>query len=927
MAAGINGNSRAGIPTPSFDADFALSETLDPRITFSRASNATRVNSQGLIEYAPHNLLTFSEQFDNAAWTKTTTTVTANSFAAPNGTTTADTLTATGANSTTLGSLTTTANDHTFSVWLRRRTGTGTVEITAHSGGTWVAQTITSDWARYSVTQTLTAGTRTPGIRIVDSGDAVDVRGAQLNVGALQPYYPTTVKNLLGFSESFENAAWTKSNSYIQTNLLTWSEQFDNAAWTKGNSSITANTTIAPNGTLTGDKVVEDTANNTHRVAATNISVTSGASYTLSLFAKAAERSAILLSFGADNSAFPLTQALFSLTGAGSFTNISGTPNAVITNVGNGWYRCSITATASSTTSSGIIRFFVSSGTTSGSETYTGDGVSGLFIWGAQLVQGSTAGDYQQTLSAATPVMYKAPNGTMTADKLVENTAAAQHVLRGQSISYLLGTTYVFSVYAKAAERSRVQLTSYNGVSDVSTLFDLSNGTVVSGSGTITDVGNGWYRLSNTFAITSAHTTVFGAQVYIVSGTSLTNYTGDGTSGIYIWGAQLSDSASLDTYVATPGAAPTSTAYYGPRFTYDPVTKAPLGLLIEEQRTNLCLQSEDLGTSWINVNSSEILNTLISPAGTLTADKLVEDTAAGEHYINSASVTWAGNTQYTASVYLKAGERTRAQLQYGTGGNWVNGERTANFDLSAGTVVTSPGSPATASITSVGNGWYRCALTATTVASPSASGLLVKTIQSGTTTSYTGDGTSGIYIWGAQLEAGAKESSYIPTTTASATRSADVSNVTGSNFASWYRQDEGTLFAAYQGSEGAASRRILSLNDSTVNNIINSIASNGSGTASNYFEITTGGSLQAQLGASGSYTSTSQTSAGSYKVNDIAFSKNGAAALTDTTALIPVVNRLEIGVANSSFYLNGTIKRIAYYPTRLSNQQLQSLTS
>ncbi len=185
-----------------------------------------------------------------------------------------------------------------------------------------------------------------------------------------------------------------------RTNLLTYSEQFNNAAWGKGNSSITANTIVSPDGTLDADKVVEDTANNTHRVSVSNVSVTSGTAYTFSIFAKAAERSAVQLSFGSDASAFPITQAIFSLTGSGSFVNNGGTPNAVITNLGNGWYRCSVTATASSTTSSGVLRIFVCNGTTAGSDSYTGNGTSGLYIWGAQLEAGAFPTSYIPTVAA-----------------------------------------------------------------------------------------------------------------------------------------------------------------------------------------------------------------------------------------------------------------------------------------------------------------------------------------------------------------------------------------------------------------------------------------------------------------------------------------------------------------------------------------------
>jgi hypothetical protein len=127
------------------------------------------------------NLLTKTEELNDGAWTSSSLTAT-DGATDPNGGSTAETLVATGANGTVTQSLTAVAANHTFSVWLRRKTGTGNVDITCHSAGTWVTQTVTSSWARYSVTQTLTAGSRTPGIRIVTNGDEVEAWGADLRV-------------------------------------------------------------------------------------------------------------------------------------------------------------------------------------------------------------------------------------------------------------------------------------------------------------------------------------------------------------------------------------------------------------------------------------------------------------------------------------------------------------------------------------------------------------------------------------------------------------------------------------------------------------------------------------------------------------------------------------------------------------------------
>jgi hypothetical protein len=159
----------------------------------------------------------------------------------------------------------------------------------------------------------------------------------------------------------------------LRTNLLLRSEEFDNASWTKTRSSVTANTIIAPDGTLTGDKLVEDTsASNTHTINQT-ATISNATSYSLSFYAKAAERSLIRV-----NSPSLGVDLWFNLlTGT---VQIQTLGVGTITAVGNGWYR--IVATGTSTTTSGAATIFLSNGTT---HIYTGDGYSGIYIWGAQL--------------------------------------------------------------------------------------------------------------------------------------------------------------------------------------------------------------------------------------------------------------------------------------------------------------------------------------------------------------------------------------------------------------------------------------------------------------------------------------------------------------------------------------------------------------
>lgn len=165
--------------------------------TFSRTPTAgvlaaTYVDKDGVIQYAGENRVTYSEQFDNAAWTKSSVTISANSVAAPLGTgTTADTLTASGSNGTCRAAVTTVAVSYTFSVWLKRKTGSGNVDLTM-DGTTYVTKAVTTDWQRFEVTQTGVAGTSNPGVRIVTSGDAVYAWGAQVEIGSAAKSYLVT---------------------------------------------------------------------------------------------------------------------------------------------------------------------------------------------------------------------------------------------------------------------------------------------------------------------------------------------------------------------------------------------------------------------------------------------------------------------------------------------------------------------------------------------------------------------------------------------------------------------------------------------------------------------------------------------------------------------------------------------------------------
>ncbi len=362
-----------------------------------------------------------------------------------------------------------------------------------------------------------------------------------------------------------------------------------------------------------------------------------------------------------------------------------------------------------------------------------------------------------------------------------------------------------------------------------------------------------------------------------------------------------------------------------PRINHNPISLAVLGLLIEEQRSNLLLRSSELGTTWTlggSTPASLSANVTLAPDGSVSADRITGTTSASDRVQQTVSVS--ASTTYALSHYVQnnsASTRSKTHISF-PNSVVTNSEMYPNWSGAAITSITQIGATV-GSYQLEGASFYRVTLRATSNASDAGTATvrMYPAADQGATVKH-------LDFWGAMLEAATTDypyaTSYIPTTSAQVTRTADSITVTSSSFTGIHSATAGTIYAEFNLNAASGTRPIVSLDDGTANERIEMYVSG----TSLKFKVVDGGVTQCDITIGTVAAETFYKAAVAWQANDFTGCLSGTlAASPDTSGTLPTVDRMRIGSDQAGNFQNGHQKRTARFLERLTNAELQLITT
>jgi hypothetical protein len=637
----------------------------------------------------------------------------------------------------------------------------------------------------------------------------------------------------LNANGSFDEVTFNpNASANAVVNLFDYSQEFTNAYWATSAGNVTANTVVAPDGTLTGSTFTATAAFSS--IAKLLPSPSVGQVITFSVYVKNGN-----ITPGAPQQYFTLVNEISGATGINPHvqtwdlaTATPSTPSNLIsssiTPVGNGWYRCSITFTYLSTAY--VFRPRIWMGTYTGTNYAT----SFVYLWGAQIEYGSVLTPYQPKVASTNLLNYStdltntfywiknpgtatvtanaaiAPDGTLSAFKFVANAGITGRKSLYQAKNVSANTKYTWSLYVKSAGFANTSMwmdptpasllpNIYQGASS---LISLSNGTKGGASPnevTVIPVGNDWYRLSTT-ATTTTTTTSVNLTVALGDPNGSGTAVGDGVSGIFIWGPQFEK--VIDPQITPFNNIPTAykpttlnTNIVLPRFVkrdsantyyiagqYDEVT-------YNANSTNALYNIFPYSEDWTKNIQSQQNSTIasantVAPDGSFTGTRITStitggtNTALIQKLIAIPASQLTNNLPWCYSVYVKQGTSPAVTMvvAFNNGLTFKGGVLTLTWSTLAltiaGSVNQQVGGPGNYGVIDVGGGWYRLWYSITNNYNANQVSARVHVRDSGSS-NVLGEYS---YIWGAQVEQSNYPSIYQPTISTSTSPTESVSS-------------------------------------------------------------------------------------------------------------------------------------------------------
>ncbi len=821
-------------------------------------------------------------------------------------------------------------------------------------------------WIRVFATITLAASEGnflSNSARLDVQGSVHYIWGVQVEVGDVgTSYIPTTTATA---SRSPDIASIEGDNFGTYRKNVVSNTSFRKASDGYLITGVNANATyesyagISPSGNYDALKITADSTTGFHRILQ-YVTLDNSSVYSVSSYLKAGGTDKCVVSLWDGDSTVgmirvDLTAETTQIIGGVTSTNVS------LTDVGNSWYLLKFTSI--STTVSGNPAVIVNVCDSSFATNFAGNGES-LFVWGLQVEKASAATEFIPSTDAYTN---RQSNATFVDGNGIVRTSYVNLLKYSDMLAHSTWArgSATFTVDNVLAPDGTMTADTWGADSTRYAFYNSTAGSFMSDHNqilypfTITDE---WVRYSISVTTASGQT---GIRVYPLRTNNNLDYIYQSVTveenttyvfsawykkvgtKVYVWGCQFVKGSEAGEYARTAGAIAAP-----PRYSHDPETLTPTGLYLEPAATTLIPYSEDFTQStWVKDFSTVTANATTAPDGTNTATLVTVDSSTNAHRLREVNNT-IGPHQYTFSLFVKANTTSHIALSIYKGGATSATILYVRYKLDTEFVSDDP-TLGTGTITKYPNGWYRLTGTSIPDSNTEHATFAINILRDEDhPLTYAGNGQSA-YIWGAQLEQNVVDTSYIPTSGATATRAADTFTSTATEVldrangtkSAFFTKDGISIFVGFRLNNQRIAPTDTNANNNThiYNPVINLRQSSTAVLQlfpDNYAHWTTPKEPRLvsftpspiDIFLAGNYTEDEdvksairfQENNSQLSVNTLLYNGIGG---RDSSVTIGSPTILHIGHSGGNLKLNGTINRVTFWKTPLPDIKLQKFTS